>query len=46
MNTCPFEGNVNFTVQVMETVPVTLFSLSWFGHLHRMPEERMVKKGI
>ena len=20
--------------------------LSWFGHLHRMPEERMVKKGI
>jgi hypothetical protein len=20
--------------------------LSWFGHLHRMPEERMVKKSI
>jgi hypothetical protein len=20
--------------------------LSWFGHLHRMPEEGMVKKGI
>jgi hypothetical protein len=20
--------------------------LSWFGHLHRMPEERMIKKSI
>jgi predicted transcriptional regulator len=20
--------------------------LSWFGHLHRMPEERTIKKGI
>jgi hypothetical protein len=20
--------------------------LSWFGHLHRMPEERMVKKSV
>ena len=21
-------------------------TLSWFGHLHRMPEERMLKKSI